>query len=189
MVRKSEVEPLPYERQPYETKKQFEAFKVYRDMGFDRSIREVARTLNKSASMIGRWSSANNWVERVKQYDVDMDRKEIIENLKKRKEMVKRHAQTSKLFQQKILERIQRLNPAELSPNDLARWFEIAVKIERLSMGETTENHAQEITGKDGGPIETSHTEQLDLSNLTDEELAQLERIIEKTSPEGEIES
>src|SRR5690554_1753534 len=40
------------------------------------------------------------------------------------------------------------------------------------------EKYALEHTGKDGGPIETSHTEQIDLSNLTDKELEQLERII-----------
>lgn len=44
------------------------------------------------------------------------------------------------------------------------------------------EKYALEHTGKDGGPIETSHTEQIDLSNLTDKELEQLERIIAKST-------
>jgi len=181
--RNRDIEPLPYERQPNETVKQFEAFKLYRDMGLDRSLREVAKQLNKSLALIGRWSSQNNWIERARLYDIDMDRQETIQNIKKRKEMVKRHAQTSKMFQQKILERLRTLNPHELSPSDLVKWFEIAIKIERLSMGEATEIQDQylEHTGKDGGAIETSHTERIDLSNLTDEELAQLEKIISKT--------
>jgi len=44
------------------------------------------------------------------------------------------------------------------------------------------EKYSLEHTGKDGGPIETSHTEQIDLSNLTDKELEQLERIIAKST-------
>jgi len=53
------------------------------------------------------------------------------------------------------------------------------------------DKYALEHTGKEGGPIETSHTEELDLSNLTDKELEQLEQIIEKsgdtrTDKEGE---
>lgn len=42
------------------------------------------------------------------------------------------------------------------------------------------DKYALEHSGKDGGAIETSHTEQIDLSNLTDEELTQLEQIITK---------
>lgn len=44
------------------------------------------------------------------------------------------------------------------------------------------EKYSLEHTGKDGGPIETSHTVQIDLSNLTDEELTQLEKIIAKST-------
>ena len=44
---------------------------------------------------------------------------------------------------------------------------------------------ALEHMGKDGGPIETIHTEQIDLSKLTDKELEQLEKIIAKSTVTG----
>ena len=47
------------------------------------------------------------------------------------------------------------------------------------------EKYALEHSGKDGGPIETSHKEELDLSNLTDKELEQLEKIIAKSTDTG----
>lgn len=47
------------------------------------------------------------------------------------------------------------------------------------------EKYSLEHTGKEGGPIETSHTEQIDLSNLTDKELEQLEKIIAKSTDTG----
>lgn len=43
----------------------------------------------------------------------------------------------------------------------------------------------QEHTGKDGGAIETNQKHQTDLSNLSDEELKQLESIIGKSSEHG----
>lgn len=176
-------EPI-YERQKGETVKQFEAFITYRDMGLTRSLREVATVLNKSLALIGRWSSANNWVERVHEYDKEMDRKAILENIKKRRDMVSRHAKTSMMFQQKIIQRMNSLQAHELSPGDLVRWLEIAVKIERLSLGESTEIHENSLqhTGKNGGPIETVNKQETDLSNLTDEELKSLESIINKTT-------
>lgn len=185
MARKNkELEPLSYEKQPGETTKQFEAFKLYRDFGLSRNLRKVCDELDKSLALIGRWSSANNWVERALDYDRDMDKQEVLENIKNRREMVKRHGQTSKLFQQKVLERIRSLNPAELSPNDLSRWFETAVKIERLSMGESTEiqNNQLQHSGVNGEAIKTESTQVVDLSNLSDEELENLERIISKSA-------
>lgn len=44
------------------------------------------------------------------------------------------------------------------------------------------ENYSIEHSGKDGNPIETNHTEEINLSNLTDEELDKLENIIEKST-------
>lgn len=133
------MKKAPYERQEGETKKAFEAFTIYRDLGITRSIREVAQKLNKSVALIGRWSSKFNWVERAQAFDDEMDRKAILENEKKRKEMVKRHANAATMFQAKVVERLNTLKPEELSPNDLIRWFTEAVKIERLSRGESTD--------------------------------------------------
>jgi hypothetical protein len=141
-----------YERQDDETKKAFEAFVEYRNMGLDRSLREVAKKLDKSLTLIGRWSSANNWVERAGEYDKEMDRKALIEDEKKRREMVKRHANASVLFQQKVVERLRTIKPEELTPSELIRWFETSVKIERLSRGESTDiaevNHSGEVNEK-----------------------------------------
>ena len=47
----------PWERQFNESRKAFEAFCVYRDMGPARSGEKVARELSKSAQLIRRWSA------------------------------------------------------------------------------------------------------------------------------------
>jgi prophage DNA circulation protein len=38
-------------------------------MGSQRSVRDVAQKLDKSYTVIGRWSSQHRWQERVRQYD------------------------------------------------------------------------------------------------------------------------
>lgn len=143
----------PYERQDDETKKAFEAFATYRDLGITRSIREVAQKLNKSVALIGRWSSKYQWVDRAQKYDDEMDRKALLQQEKDRRDMVKRHAKQSMMFQQKVLERIRGMNPSELSTSDLIRWFETSVKIERLSRGEATDISSLEH----GGEIKETH--------------------------------
>jgi chromatin segregation and condensation protein Rec8/ScpA/Scc1 (kleisin family) len=142
-----------YERQEGETIKAFEAFSKYRDMGMERSLRKVAQELSKSETIIKRWSSQWNWVERVKIYDAEMDRQTLLQEQKSRKDMVKRHAALANTFLSKVLERIRELNPAELSTNDLIRWFEISVKIERLSRGEPTDISSLEH----GGEVNQKH--------------------------------
>ena len=46
----------PWERLEGEGVKAYEAFSVYRELGEERSIRAVAKQLNKSTTLIGRWS-------------------------------------------------------------------------------------------------------------------------------------
>lgn len=70
-----------WERQPRESEKAYQAFQMYRDMGQGRNLREVARTLGKSPSLIYRWSTKHDWVERVRAYDnwLEMERRAAIE--------------------------------------------------------------------------------------------------------------
>jgi hypothetical protein len=61
--------PLLFERMEGEGQERWEAFCVYRDMGAERSLREVARELQKSLTLIGRWSTEDGWQARVFAYD------------------------------------------------------------------------------------------------------------------------
>lgn len=59
----------PWDRQPGETSKAYEAFVVYRDMGAERTVRSVAERLGKSGTLIAGWSSKNGWVPRAAAFD------------------------------------------------------------------------------------------------------------------------
>ncbi|KYD28563.1 hypothetical protein B4109_3026 [Geobacillus stearothermophilus] len=91
--------------------------------------------------------------------------------------MAERHAKQAMMFQNKILERMRSLDPRELSPNDLIRWFDIAVKVERLSRGESTEIQKVEHDGE----VKQSHEIGITNKLLADEEARDLvKRLIRK---------
>jgi len=53
-----------------ENKRQFHAFEVYRDLGYGRTKREVARQVNASPTTIGKWAALYTWDERLAKYNV-----------------------------------------------------------------------------------------------------------------------
>lgn len=59
----------PWDRQPGETSKAYEAFSIYRDMGAQRTVRSVAEHLNKSGTLIAGWSGKHDWVARAAAFD------------------------------------------------------------------------------------------------------------------------
>ncbi len=129
-----------------ETSKQFEAFCIYRDMGTERSISEVAKVWSNSGatSRLTEWSRKHQWVERAASYDQYVDELKRYEQEDQIREMASRHARDAQLFQAKVHDRLENINPDDLKPNDIIKWYEVAVKIERLSRGVPTENIKQE---------------------------------------------
>ncbi len=57
------------ERRATETSQAYDAACEYFSMGVARSLRDVARKLHKSSTIMGRWSRQHDWVERAKEYD------------------------------------------------------------------------------------------------------------------------
>jgi hypothetical protein len=47
----------PWDRQPNESLKAFEAFAIYRDMAYRRSLAAVGWKLHKSRTLLSRWTS------------------------------------------------------------------------------------------------------------------------------------
>jgi hypothetical protein len=141
------ISKKPWERLREETPKQFEAFTLYRNLPpSSRSISKVAELWSESGatSRLRGWARENKWKERALAYDDHLDQILIISHEEEVKRMVARHAEEAKLFQSKVHERLENINPDDLKPQELIKWYETAVKIERLSLGVPTENIKQE---------------------------------------------
>lgn len=126
----------PWERQDRESAQAFEAFVMYRDLGTARSVTKVARELDKSRALVGRWSRQFAWVVRASAYDREQDRLFLAEQAQARREIARRHAKLAQAVQGKAVARLQTLDPRELSPSELLRYIQVAAEIERRAVGE-----------------------------------------------------
>lgn len=150
--------PKPWERQPDENPKPFEAFCTYRDMGMERSIRAVAAKLGKSETLIARWSTNNHWVERVAAWDDEQERieREIAqkEQAKAIREMRKRHADIANAMLLKAAKALKAIPDDEVRAGDISRMVDVAAKLERISRGDVGEV-VEERNGGDATPAVT----------------------------------
>ena len=129
-------ERKPWERVDGETVKAYEAFRIYRDLGPERSMRKAGEVLGKSMGTLDRWTSRFDWRLRVEAYEDELERARLKERNESIAKMHNRHAQLSRKMQAKALKRLETLKPSELSPADLLKYVEVATKLERVSMGE-----------------------------------------------------
>lgn len=126
-ARKLDADLLPWERQPNETQPAHDAFLRYRDME-KRSIREVG-----SAAL--RWSSEWHWQYRCMEWDRHVQRAEAEEMIRYRIKMNQRQRATARVAQSKVIEWLSNLDTSKMRPSEAARWFEVAVRIEREAAG------------------------------------------------------
>jgi hypothetical protein len=169
-----------WERQEGESAPAYNAFWTYCTTPEDekKSCGSVAQKLRKSYTLIRRWSKTWDWEPRARAYDNHLIEAELEAIKKERVKSARRHISIARSFQNKVIARLNKLDAGELSTADMVRWFDISVKIERQAMGEPSEVITQEITGRDGGPLEVRSG--MDLSKYTEEELVSLAQLVTK---------
>lgn len=130
-----------WDRMVGESTKAYKAFCLYRDMGpDDRSYAKVGQRTGKTKQAIEKWGLRWNWVARATAYDDYTEVQTRAVQERERKAMAERHAKQAMLIQQKIIQRLQTLNPDDIPPSSITSMFEAAVRVERISRGESTEN-------------------------------------------------
>lgn len=87
------VERRLWDRRPEESEPAWHAFCLYRDMEPPRSTRRAAEQLNKSHTLIGRWSGEYAWMMRTAAYDSYLDQQAQLEVVAQAKRRAAFHAQ------------------------------------------------------------------------------------------------
>lgn len=137
----------PWERQPEESTRAFEAFQMYRDMGVSRNLKAVASKLDKSVALIGRWSTEKSWVKRCEAWDNEQDRVMRLQQIDDIKKMRITHATIASSMMIKAAKALQSLPVEEIKAVDISRMVEVASKLERISRGDVGEV----VEERDGG--------------------------------------
>lgn len=153
----------PWERQPGETERSYAHFALYRDLGRIRTLAQAAETLALNPSYLRGVAAAAQWADRAAAWDREQDRLFGERAAVQRRDMATRHAKLATAFLAKVAARLRDLEPADLTPADLAKWTDMATKLERAAYGEPTATVA--VTGPAGGPLEV-----YDYSSLTAEQ-------------------
>src|SRR5699024_6568339 len=87
------------------------------------------------SSSAGRWSREWQWQARVAEWDRHLTRQEAEELVRYRVKMNERHRAIARSAQSKIIQWLSELDPQRMRASEAARWFEIAVKVERDAAG------------------------------------------------------
>lgn len=141
----------PWERLNGESRQSFEAFVHYRDQGAERTLRETARALGKSTTLIERWSAKHHFVARAEAWDLEKDRLWRATQVASRREVGRRQLQIANAIQGRIISAIQALDPTKMNARDLAYVLDVTVRVQRLALGQ---GEKIEVTGADGGPLQ-----------------------------------
>ena len=122
---------------------QREAFEIYYHLGDRRSLKQVAEEIERTERTVAGWSRSFNWVDRVKQREIE-DAKNMGGNAL--------NAQTTDiktryriLMNNLISKASQKIAKGELSIRNI-QDLERVVKLDLLLMGEATENSASSNT-------------------------------------------
>lgn len=94
----------PWDRRADETPVAYAAFTEYLDMGGERSTEHVARKLGKSNTLIGRWCTRHDWVERSRAWD-SVPKRAVADAYQ---EMARDIAEQHRALGTKLMERLSR---------------------------------------------------------------------------------
>ena len=145
----------PWEQQENETAPAFAAFVIYRDLGLGiRSVAKVGQQLGKSKTLIERWSSQWNWVNRCRVYDQELDRMIRERHMSELYAARDRHALLAREVQEKVLQRLESMSAEEIPVPILAQMLKVATDVELRALGDSLGKTQTEITGPSGGPIQ-----------------------------------
>lgn len=138
-----------WDRQKGETGLAYRLFSVYRDAGFNRNIREVAKDLGRGYSTVKNLSIENQWMQRAFAYD-EHKNKETEREL--RYEIIdarKRHHKLGAMmldFAQESIENLRSMGDL-LSVKDVVLLTEAGHKIESTALGMSSEITESRVIG------------------------------------------
>ena len=140
----------PWERQKGESEKAFEAFKIYRDMGEERTITAVGKRLVKSRNLIDRWKERWRWKERARSYDNELEKQAKAKAVKEYHAMTERHIKIAVQLQKKALEALNNLESETMSAKDIKEFIKMATDLERLNRTIDNGNEKENMILDDG---------------------------------------
>lgn len=99
-------------------------------------------------TLAGRW----NWLQRARLYAEDKDAQAEVRYVDTRAQVIAEHLEITAQIRKRVQEELDLIPPGKATHTELARWLDVAVKIERQALGLDVQRH--EHTGPDGQAME-----------------------------------
>lgn len=135
MTSRSESAGAPWDPQPGESARAFQAFVAYRDLGPDRSLTKAGEMLGKNTTTIGQWSSKFGWVERARAWDGHVVRLAAPKDAELQAKARARQAATGLTLQDKGLAALAKRVPSKIKTQDAIRMVKVGAELERRALG------------------------------------------------------
>lgn len=138
-----------WDRQKGETGLAYRLFAVYRDAGFNRDLREVAKDLGRGYNPVKNLSIENQWAQRATAYDEHQNRETERELQYEIIEARKRHHKLGSMmldFAQESIENLRAMGDL-LSVKDVVALMEAGHKIESTALGMSNEITESRVIG------------------------------------------
>ena len=152
-----------WERQPGETAKAYAAFLLYRDLpAIDRSVAAAREGHQKDRKGTVRqwngWSTRNGWVNRAAEHDSALASRRRERMAKEVERAQDDAAVTIRATLDKVKERIEGMDPEELSAGQIPAALRTLIELELKVLG--YEDRVA-VAGKDGGPVKVEAKTQI----------------------------
>jgi hypothetical protein len=128
---------------------------IYIKLGAKRSYKEVAQIADVPRDRVQRTAAKWGWPRRVELAQEYEDARRLQEIEGKQYQIRSEHDRMLEGAFEKLEAAISVMDPYKMSPRDLPAWIDAVVKYRRQNAGISDNAKKIEITGKDGGPIET----------------------------------
>jgi len=150
VIEEAKAELLPFEsweRLTGESGAAYSAFCVYRDMGADRSIKKAVESTEgdeavrfKRYRVWRNWAVQYRWKERSADYDKYVEKLKQAELRKTIEAQGEKHREVTGKMLDVVKQKLDTMNPADLTHGAITEWVQTAIKAEREAAGLVTSN-------------------------------------------------
>ena len=145
IIEETRKEMMPFsswELLPKESDEAFAAFRIYRDMGFERNIKKAIESLEPDNNAVSKcygtwrnWAVKYRWRERVADYDRYIEGMKQGELRKTIEAQGEKHRQVTGKMLDVVCKKLDTMNPDDLSQGTVTEWVQTAIKAEREAAG------------------------------------------------------
>lgn len=153
--------PKPWERQPEETDKAFQAFCKYRDQEpHERSAATIARDgpamgYKTRLNVLKKWSAKHGWRRRAGAWDNELDRQHRLMVIAERRRRDRDLIRAGRVGREKLLARVEQETLAEVAVDKLAGEMAKFDDLSARGMGIAGKSERVEMTGPNGKPLDS----------------------------------